>query len=169
MRWLRVGVRSAPVIGHVHRIAFAGQSLAYAMNDGQKSIAVVAVALASFGQGLRWWQLPFIGLLFWFGTLLRLRQVSRTIGAGFMTVRPWHAVSAELATTGAVMGSAVLGAPVSMSQTLASALIGSGASEGAHRVRWRAVLNLGVAWVLTLPCAALIAGTAALILTWSTR
>lgn len=168
MRSLRVGIRSASVIGHTHRVAFAGQSLAYAMNDGQKSIAVVVVALSALGQGLRWWHLPCLGVLFWIGTLLRLRRVSQTIGAGFMRVRPWHAVSAEIATTGAVFGSSLLGAPVSMSQTLASALVGSGASEGAHRVRWRMVLNLGLVWVITLPFAALAAGAASAILTWST-
>ncbi|HVL99017.1 MAG TPA: inorganic phosphate transporter, partial [Egibacteraceae bacterium] len=58
-------------------------------------------------------------------------------------------------------GSAAVGAPVSMTQSVAAALVGAGMSYGHRRVRWRAVGRLGLAWLLTLPASAALAAAVA--------
>jgi PiT family inorganic phosphate transporter len=45
------------------------------------------------------------------------------------------------------------------SHRVAGALVGSGLSEGHRRIRWRLVLHIGAAWVVTLPAALLLAGS----------
>ena len=80
-----------------------------------------------------------------------------TLATGVLIARPFHVVSAELSAGVAVLGSTALGAPVSMTQSVTGGLVGSGASEGLTRIRWKIALRVGVAWVVTLPAATAIA------------
>ena len=60
-------------------------------------------------------------------------------------------MSAELASSVAVLSTASLGMPVSMTQSVAGGLAGTGASEGGRRVRWQFTVPLMTAWLVTLP------------------
>jgi inorganic phosphate transporter, PiT family len=151
------------VVGAGHRVAFTLQCVAYGANDGQKMLAVAVLALGLSDVG----GLPLAGLLvglallFLVGTVLGVRRMAGTLGTGVLPVRPVQAVTAEVAAGTAVLGTSFLGAPVSMTQAVAGALVGAGVSEGPRRIRWRTVVNIGVAWVVTLPAALLIAAAAA--------
>ncbi len=72
-------------------------------------------------------------------------------------------MTAELASGTAVLGCAALGSPVSMTQTIAGALIGAGMTGSSGRVRWHTTLKIVLAWMLTLPVSGLLAAAAALI------
>lgn len=153
---------AGPGLRRSHRIAYALQCVAYAANDGQKMIAVFAVAGGAAGQvEASPPQLAAIAALFGLGLLLGIRRVAGTLTGGVLAVRPRHAVSAELAAAGAVLGSAALGAPVSMTQAVASALVGAGVSDTYHKVRWAAASRIVLAWVLTLPTAVAVAAVTA--------
>lgn len=146
-----------------HHVAYVGQCLAYGLNDGQKMLAVAGLALGSAAAiaDPPIWLPVTIGAVFLAGAVLGLRRVSGTLGEALAPVRPPVAVVAEAAAAGAVLASTAVNAPVSMTQSLAGALIGgSGASHSYRRVRWAAAARILVAWVLTLPAAvALAAGT----------
>ena len=145
-------VRSATVIG------YALQALAYGANDGQKMLAVFAVADGDpFRVRPSAGVLVASGLLFAVGTVISLRRLAGRLGRDLLVVRPVHALSAELGSAGAVLGSAALGMPVSMTQSIAGALVGAGMSESSRRVRWRAVARLGTAWAATLPASVAVA------------
>lgn len=162
----RIPLRAVPnghagaAIGRLHVLAFSLQCFAYGANDGQKMLAVFAVAT---GATVRTTveaepgHLAIIGIFFAMGMLLGMRNVSRTISSGVLAVRPWDAVAAELSSGTAVLASAALGAPVSMTQSIAGGLVGSGVRYSMRRVRWAAVVRLAGAWMLTLPTAALAA------------
>ena len=94
--------------------------------------------------------------------------VSRGRGSGAAALRRFHrwwrgprappeAVATELASAGVVLGTAALGAPVSMTQAISGGLIGSGITRGYRRVRWRAAAQIGLAWALTLPASFVLA------------
>ncbi len=51
----------------------------------------------------------------------------------------------------------VLGAPISTTHTITSAIMGVGASKRLSAVRWSVAGNIASAWLLTFPCGALIA------------
>jgi PiT family inorganic phosphate transporter len=51
----------------------------------------------------------------------------------------------------------VLGAPISTTHTITSAIMGVGATKKISAVRWGVAGNIVVAWILTFPGAALIA------------
>ncbi|HMO11046.1 MAG TPA: inorganic phosphate transporter, partial [Actinotalea sp.] len=49
-------------------------------------------------------------------------------------------------------------APISTTQTITSAIMGVGATKRLSAVRWGVAGNIAVAWVLTIPAAATVAG-----------
>lgn len=142
-----------------HLLAYAAECVAYALNDGQKMIAMASVAIDVARRGLGavgpvevppvW--MAALTALFLAGALSGLPRVGARLGRGLVITRPLHVVSAEAAATGAVLGSSVLGSPVSMTQSITAGVVGMAASEGSRRVRWQAVLNIGTAWLVTLP------------------
>lgn len=139
-------------------------AVAYAANDGQKMIAVAVVA---GGAGAATAARPGPGLLlglavaFMLGTLVGMRRSGATLGRGVVNARQSYLASSEVAAAGAVGLTGWLGAPVSMTQSLAGSLAGSGVSEGLRRVRWRLASRLMLAWVVTFPAALLLAGLVA--------
>jgi inorganic phosphate transporter, PiT family len=143
-------------------------SLAYAANDGQKMIAVGVVASgASAASAAQPGVLLVVGLAaaFGAGTLVGMRRSGPTLGRGVVSARQSHLASSEVAAAGAVGLTGWLGAPVSMTQSLAGSLAGSGVNEGLRRVRWRLASRLVLAWVVTFPAALLIAGLVAALTT----
>jgi len=149
-----------------HQAAFSLQCVAYAANGGQKMFAVFALALglASGGYIADSWQLAFtIALLFALGVLLSLPRVSTTLGQGIYGVRLQHAAVAETCSALVVTGAAFAGVPLTMSQSIAGAIVGTGASESPWRVRWTVVTRIASSWVVTLPISFLVAALAAVI------
>lgn len=168
LRWIPSD-RSVPTLVRWATTAgYALQSLAYGANDGQKMLAVFAVA-----QGGTFQVHPTAGTLATIagcvvvGTIISLRRLAGRLARDLLVVRPVHALSAELGSSAAVLGSAALGMPVSMTQSIAGALVGAGVSESSRRVRWRAVMRLGNAWAMTLPASIALAVIAAAIARWA--
>jgi inorganic phosphate transporter, PiT family len=145
-------------IRRLHVGGFSAQCLAYGANDGQKMLAVYAVAMGSAGDvRLDVAQLALLTVVFTVGLLAGIRRVARTLLDDVLLVRPAHAVAAEVSSAGAVLASAAVGAPVSMTQSLTGGLVGAGIAESYLRVRWRAAGRLLLAWVVTLPASLMIA------------
>lgn len=165
MRFAPSGPALNGAVHRMHRVAYVMQAAAYASNDGQKVLAIWAafglVALTGTPSPL---VLVLLCLLFGLGVILGLPKVARGLSNGVLLVRPAHAVSAEFASSVAVLGSAAIGVPVSMTQAIAGGLIGTGLSHGRRRVRWTEVSRILLAWVITLPSSCLVSAGAALVL-----
>jgi len=148
----------ADVRGHLkllHAASFLCQCLAYAGNDSQKMMAIFAVALGTVSTTVQV-EAPVqvaIGILFCVGTIMGVSGLGNRIGRLLM-IRPLNAISAGLGSSVAVLGSALLGSPVSMAQSSASALIGSEAHLVTYRrVRLEQAIRIFSTWVTTLPTA----------------
>lgn len=104
----------------VHRFGFGLQCVAYAANDGQKMLAVFAVMSGPVAAGAAvpapLPTLVLIAALWLLGTVSAMARVGRTLGGRLVAVRPVHAVSAEIAAAGTVLGCAMTGTPVSLTQ-----------------------------------------------------
>lgn len=142
-------------LGWLHGGGFTATCLAYGANDGQKMLAVYAAVQG--GDLARHATTPTVVALiagcFLLGAALGLRRTGGALGGGITPTRPDSVVVTEVAGAGVVLGTAVLGSPVSMTQSLSGALVGTGLSYGTRRVRWHAVMRLARAWMLTLPVA----------------
>ncbi|TDD35113.1 inorganic phosphate transporter [Nonomuraea terrae] len=148
---------------HWHWAGFGLQCLAYAANDGQKMLAVFTLALGVQGAP------PAVTLpaavLFGAGALYGMPRAGRTLAREIIASRPLHNVAAELGSGVTVVGCAAAGMPVSMTQSVAGGLIGTGLAGGGGRVRWHAAVRIALAWLLTLPASAAVAGAATFALT----
>jgi inorganic phosphate transporter, PiT family len=155
---LSVASHLGRVGGRVRAVTSVLVALAYAANDGQKMVAVAAVASTSGAVSATRPGVAVLGALavpFGAGTVLGLRRSGATIGHGVVASRATHLAASEASAAGAVAVTGWLGAPVSMIQSLAGSLAGSGVTDGARRVRWRIAAGLATAWVVTLPAALL--------------
>lgn len=143
----------------LHLLSFLCQCVAYAANDSQKMMAIFAVAAGTV-VGRVEPVLPIqvgIGVLFFVGTLAGVRGLGARVGK-LLPIRPLNAISAGYGSFVAVFGSALLGSPVSMTQSSASALVGSEAELDTYRrVRWEQAVRIFSTWVTTLPTAVVLA------------
>lgn len=168
--WAWRTVRSASYLFTVrwsHMAAFGAQCVAYGANDGQKILVLFLAASVVGGHGatLAWWVYVVVAVAFATGAVIGLPKVARTVGNGILSTRATHAVTAEFAAAAAVLGSAAVGTPVSMTQSVAGGLLGAGVHESIRRVRWRVVRNLAVAWAVTLPASFGLAALAGVVVT----
>ncbi len=91
------------------------------------------------------------------GTYFGGGRIMHTLGSKVIDVTPAHGFVAE--TTSATilyLTAFVWHAPISTTQSVSSAIMGVGATKRLSAVRWGVAGNIAIAWVLTLPGAALI-------------
>lgn len=82
------------------------------------------------------------------------RTVIATVGTGLTKMHPASGFSAELAAAGVVMGASILGLPVSSTHILIGAVLGVGMVNKA--ANWNLMKPIAMAWVITIPAAAII-------------
>ncbi|WP_106640575.1 inorganic phosphate transporter [Allosphingosinicella vermicomposti] len=142
-------------------VSAALYSLGHGGNDAQKTMGIIAVLLFSQGMLGGTFYVPFwvvitcqaaMGL----GTLMGGWRIVHTMGSKITRLTPAQGFCAE--TGGAIMlfSATWLGIPVSTTHTITGAIVGVGAARRATAVRWGVAGNIVIAWVVTLPAAALI-------------
>jgi len=83
-------------------------------------------------------------------------RLIRTLDGKFYKIRPVHAPGSQLASASTILGAALMGGPVSTTQVVSSAIMGAGSADRISKVRWTVARDIAVAWVLTIPVAALL-------------
>jgi PiT family inorganic phosphate transporter len=78
-------------------------------------------------------------------------RIVRTVGFGIFKVRLIHAFDAQLTSASVIFGASLVGAPVSTTHVVSSALMGIGASERPKAVRWAKAKEIVSTWVITIP------------------
>lgn len=154
------------VLKPMQGFVFGLLALAYAINDGQKMIAIGAVAVLSLNPAMDIFSSEGILVrlatslvlvaLFVLGLFSRIRRVGYRLGLGLARIGAVDAFVAQAAASSAVLFSSAFGAPVSMTQSISGGIVGSTMSQGAHRVRWKAVTKMLGAWLITLPATFLV-------------
>jgi len=155
------------------RVAQLGSAAAYSLghgtNDAQKTMGIIAALLyatiwskdrAAFAAGKI--QFPFWIVLVCHaaiaaGTLSGGWRIVKTMGMRITKLRPYDGACAEMAAATSLFTSAALGVPVSTTHTITGAIVGVGAMHRLSAVRWGVARQVVWAWVLTIPCAAVVA------------
>ncbi len=138
-----------------------GLALGHGANDGQKSMGLMALALLLAGhhttfqvtRPIVWAAAAAIAL----GASVGGWRLIRTVGGRILRVRPVHGFVSQLGSGAVIVGAAWMGAPISTTQVINSALMGSGAAERWSKVRWRVARDMALAWLLTIPASGLLA------------
>ena len=125
-------------------------------------MGVIAVLLLASGHtttlSVPLWAKILTGVALTVGTALGGWRIVRTIGRRIFTLTPVDSFSSQVSSTAVILGASLIGAPVSTTQVVASSVVGVGAGRRRWRhVRWQIVREMGVAWLTTIPAAALVA------------
>lgn len=134
----------------------------HGMNDTQNAMGVITAALLAGGFLGEFivplWVKAVCGLMMGLGTFLFGWRVMKTIGWRLTKVEPQHGFSAELGA-GAVIGiKSLFGMPVSTTHVVCSAVAGGTVLQNWRRMKQLVAFRMIIAWIITIPGAALISG-----------
>ena len=137
-------------------------SLGHGGNDAQKTMGIIAVLLYANGYlhgdfNVPFWVVISCQVAMGLGTLFGGWRIVRTMGMGITRIRPSGGFCAQTSGAIALFIATSLGIPVSTTHTITGAIIGVGMSKRVSAVRWGLASRIVWAWVLTIPCAGLIA------------
>jgi PiT family inorganic phosphate transporter len=138
-------------------------SLGHGGNDAQKTMGIIAVLLYSQGHMPEGFHVPFWVVLscqaaMALGTLSGGWRIVKTVGSKITDLKPIQGFCAETGGALALFGATWFGIPVSTTHTIIGAVVGVGAMRRTSAVRWGTASNIVIAWVITLPAAALVGG-----------
>ncbi len=162
----RLFAKSAP--GQVDHFFRKGQlfsaacySLGHGGNDAQKTMGIIAGLLFSSGLLAGDFYIPFWVVLschgaIALGTMCGGWKIVKTMGQKVAKLRPVDGFCAETGAAVTLFLSSALGVPVSTTHTITGAIMGIGALRRFNAVRWGMAGQIVWAWVLTIPCSALI-------------
>jgi PiT family inorganic phosphate transporter len=130
-------------------------ALSQASNDAQKAMGLIVLGLiishALPGFSVPLWVIAASAAGMMLGTVLAGARLIRTMGGKFYKIRPVNSFSAQAGSLLLIIISSFTGLPVSTTQVVSSAIIGSGASERFGKIRWSAANVILISWVLTIP------------------
>ncbi|MDR3557542.1 MAG: inorganic phosphate transporter [Syntrophobacteraceae bacterium] len=142
-------------------LSSAFMATSHGTNDAQKTMGLITLALfishriTSMTVPL-WVQLT-CALCMGLGTAMGGWRIIKTMGHKIFNLQAVHGFSAETAATGVILTASALGAPISTTHVISASILGVGSSKRLSAVRWGVAGQMAVAWVLTIPAAALIA------------
>ena len=163
--------------GKAQIVSAAGMGFAHGLNDAQKTMGIIALALASAQaagtlDALPGW-LAFLhpsdaaltdgdidlwiklscALVMAAGTAAGGWRIMKTLGHKLVKLHPIHGAAAEFSAASVIMACSALGIPVSTTHNISAAIMGVGMAKRFNAVKWNTVTRMVWAWVLTIPAA----------------
>jgi PiT family inorganic phosphate transporter len=130
-------------------------------NDAQKTMGVIALALFEAGRidhfYIPTWVIVAAGLAIGSGTYVGGWRIMRTLGQRIFSMEPASGFAAQVAGGTVIYVATRFGYPISTTHAIAGSVMGAGATKRLSAVRWGVAGNIVVAWILTIPAAALVA------------
>jgi inorganic phosphate transporter, PiT family len=158
--------RSPGLVNRVFRrlqVVSAGfVSFTHGTNDAQKTMGIIALALIASGNlseegfDLPAWVIVTSATAMAAGTYAGGWRIIRTLGQRVAKLEPPQGFAAETATAGILFATAHYGFPVSTTHTISGSVLGAGAVPRPRAVRWGVAGSILVAWIITVPSAALV-------------
>jgi PiT family inorganic phosphate transporter len=144
-------------------VSAAGMALGHGLQDAQKTMGVVVLALVIAGHSdstssIPVWVKIVCALMLSLGTYAGGWRIMRTLGRKIIELDPPQGFAAE--TTGAsilYVTSYIFQAPVSTTHVITSAIMGVGATKRVNAVRWGVGRNIVIGWFITMPAAGAVA------------
>ena len=138
-------------------------SLSHGTNDAQKTMGILALALVASGHleagaDPPFWVVVSAATAIALGTYVGGWRIIRTMGSRIMKMDPAQGFAAQSVGAAVILSASHVGFPLSTTHVISGAIMGAGAAKRISAVRWGVAGNIVVAWVLTLPAAAVVGG-----------
>jgi PiT family inorganic phosphate transporter len=143
-------------------------SFSHGANDAQKTMAIITLALVGSGAlaagphgafpKVPLWVVLVAATAIGLGTYAGGWRIIRTMGSRVVNLEPVDGFAAQTMAAVVIQGATQVGLPVSTTHVVTGAVMGVGATRNTAEIRWGVARTILVAWVLTIPATALLAG-----------
>ena len=150
-------------------VSAALMAFSHGSNDAQKSMGIITLAFVS-GGFIETLEVPDIVKLLCaaamaLGTSVGGWKIIRTVGGKIFKMHPVHGFAADLNSAIVILSATLLHLPVSTTHVVSGSIMGVGSAQRVKAVHWDVARSMVVAWVMTIPCTAIMGGIAYLVLT----
>ena len=151
-------------------LSAAMMAFSHGSNDAQKSMGIITLALLSGGY-ISVFEVPFYVKILTasamaVGTALGGWKIIKTIGGKIFKLEPISGFAADLNSSIVIFSATLLHLPVSTTHVVSGSIMGVGTAKRISAVRWGVAQQMLVAWVLTIPCTALMGALAYQVVLW---
>jgi len=167
--------------GKAQIFSAAAMGFSHGMNDAQKTMGIIALALAgataagtlndlpgwltflrieqdaASGCEVATWIKIVCALVMAAGTAAGGWRIIKTLGHKLVKLHPINGFAAETASASVIITASHFGIPVSTTHNISSAIMGVGAAKRPNAIRWTVVERMVWAWILTIPVTATLA------------
>ncbi len=162
-QWFETSVLEK-IMGKFQVLSACFVAFAHGSNDVGNAIAPLAAIVYIFHTSavpinsleIPVWILVLGGLGIVAGLAVQGKNVIATVGENIITLVPSTGFCAEIATATTILLASRIGLPVSTSHALVGSVIGIGLISTNQEVRWSTIKSVVLAWVITLPVAAVL-------------
>ena len=139
-------------------------ALSHGTNDAQKTMGVITLALVARGDispahfHVPIWVVVLSASSIALGTYTGGWRIIRTMGSRIISMDPAQGFISQSAGATVILAASAVGYPLSTTHVITGGIAGAGAAKRLSAVRWGVAREIVTAWVLTLPCAAIVAG-----------
>ena len=142
-------------------ISASAYALGHGGNDAQKTIGIIWMLLLSAGimqngDPVPFWVIASCYTAIGLGTVFGGWRIIKLMGQKITKLRPVGGFCAQTGGAATLFFATALGIPVSTTHTITGAIVGVGATKRLSAVRWGLAGTIVWAWILTIPCSALI-------------
>jgi PiT family inorganic phosphate transporter len=147
-------------------LSAASYSFSHGTNDAQKTMGIIVPLLFSIGYfgasadpnnlPVPYWVILLAYSAISLGTLSGGWRIVKTMGYRITNLRPVNGFAAETAGAATIIGSSIIGIPVSTTHIICTSIMGVGATQGISMVKWGVARSILWAWILTIPVSAVI-------------
>jgi PiT family inorganic phosphate transporter len=160
-----------PAFFRLQILSSAFMATSHGLNDAQKTMGIIALALLIFGQTeslcIPLWVKFACAAAMAGGTAVGGWKIIKTMGQRIFKLEPVHGFAAESSAALVITGASLFGAPVSTTHTISACIFGVGSTKRLSAVHWGVAGNLVTAWILTLPASAAVAAATLFLLKFS--
>ena len=164
------------VFGKAQLVSAGFMGYGHGLNDAQKTMGIVTLALATgtasgaFADLPPWlhflrlsaaaeiplWVKITCAIVMAAGTAAGGWRIIRTMGHKMVKLQPIHGFAAETTAALVIHGASQIGVPLSTTHIISTSIMGVGATKRLSAVKWGVVERILWAWVLTIPVTALL-------------
>jgi PiT family inorganic phosphate transporter len=158
--------RSPGVVNRVFRrlqlVSGGFVAFTHGTNDAQKTMGIITLALVASGHvdadnfHVPLWVILCAALAMAAGTYAGGWRIIKTLGQRVAKLDPPQGFAAQTACASILWATAHYGFPVSTTHVISGSVLGAGATRRFSAVRWGVAGNIVLAWLMTLPCAAVV-------------
>jgi PiT family inorganic phosphate transporter len=138
----------------------AMMSFSHGSNDAQKAMGIITLTLVSIGYLHAFvvpiWVKMAAATAMGCGTAAGGWRIIRTMGSKIFKLEPISGFASDLNSSIVIFGATLLHLPVSTTHVVSGSIMGVGTAKRISAVRWGVAEQMVVAWVLTIPCTAMV-------------